>query len=259
MTFATPAGVRLHYVDRGTGGPPFVFLPGWCCDHTFFQPQFDHFQSGHRAVAMDLRGCGQSARPADGYDIPTQADDVAALCHELGVEKPVIVGHSLGGMIGVELAARHPALPRAIVAVDPGPLAMLPESRAVFEAFIAALEGPDSAAARRAYIDGMFLPSDDLERRRWITETMCSVPLEFALPVLRGVVEWDGVAALKLGVAPLLVLLSETGGSNDPARLLELRSKNIQFGVTVGAGHFIQLEVPDQVTPMIDRFVRTLA
>jgi len=259
VTFATPAGVRLHYVDEGAGDPPVVFLPGWCCDHTFFQPQFDHFRSGHRAIAMDLRGCGQSERPADGYDIPTQADDVAALCHELGVEKPVIIGHSLGGMIGVELAAHHPSLPRAIVAVDPGPLAMLPESRANFEAFIAALEGPDSAAARRAYIDGMFLPSDDLERRRWITETMCSVPLEFALPVLRGVVEWDGVAALKLGVAPLLVLLSETGGSNDPARLLGLRSNNIQFGVAVGAGHFIQLEVPDQVTPMIDRFVRTLA
>jgi pimeloyl-ACP methyl ester carboxylesterase len=259
MNFVTSAGVRLHYVDQGAGEPSFVFLPGWCCDHTFFQPQFDHFRSTHRAIAMDLRGCGESDRPPDGYDIPTQADDVATLCLHLGVEKPVIVGHSLGGMIGVELAARHPSLPRAIVAVDPGPLAMLPESRAVFEAFIAALEGPDSAAARRAYIDGMFLPSDDIERRRWITETMCSVPLEFALPVLRGVVEWNGVRALTLDEAPLLVLLSETGGSNDPARLLALRSTNINFGVTVGAGHFIQLEVPDQVTPMIDRFVRTLA
>jgi len=259
MNFVTSAGVRLHYVDQGAGEPSFVFLPGWCCDHTFFQPQFDHFRSTHRVIAMDLRGCGESDRPPDGYDIPTQADDVAALCRQLGVEKPVIVGHSLGGMIGVELAARHPSVPRAIVAVDPGPLAMLPESRAVFEAFIAALEGPDSAAARRAYIDGMFLPSDDIERRRWITETMCSVPLEFALPVLRGVVEWNGVGALMLGEAPLLVLLSETGGSNDPARLRALRSNKIEFGVTVGAGHFIQLEVPDQVTPMIDRFVRTLA
>ena len=258
MATAMSSGVRHHCIDEGKGDPPFVFVHGWCCDHTFFQPQFEHFKASHRVVTYDLRGCGQSDRPADGYGIPSLADDLASLCRELRVAGPVVVGHSLGGMIGVELAARHPSVPGAIVAVDPGPLAMLPESRAVFEAFIAALEGPDSAAARRAYVDGMFLPTDDPARRRWITDMMCSAPLDVGIAVLRGVVEWNGVGALQLCNAPLLVLLSETGGSNDPARLLALKS-NLQVGVTVGAGHFIQLEVPQQVTPMIERFVKNVA
>src|SRR5919108_486480 len=46
------------------------------------------------------------------------ADDVAWLCGQLGVEKPVVVGHSMGGNVALELAARHPALPAAVVAVD---------------------------------------------------------------------------------------------------------------------------------------------
>jgi hypothetical protein len=84
---------------------------------------------------------------------------------------------------------------------------------------------------------------------------MCSVPLSVAVTMLRGVVAWNGVAAMLLCTVPLLVLRSQPGGSNAPARLLAL-NPDIHIGMTVGAGHLHQLEVPEQVTPMIDRFVR---
>ena len=64
-----------------------MFVPGWCCDTSFFQPQFDHFAVSHEVVALDLRGCGQSDRPDGGYDIPTQTDDVAWLIGELALER----------------------------------------------------------------------------------------------------------------------------------------------------------------------------
>jgi hypothetical protein len=54
---------------------------------------------------------------------------------------------------------------------------------------------------------------------------------------------------------PLLVLRSRPGGSNEPARLLPLKP-DLHVGVTVGAGHFHQLEVPEQVTPMMERFIQ---
>ncbi len=258
MAVATSSGVKLHYVQEGAGDPPILFVHGWCCDHTYFQPQFDHFKSSHRVVTFDLRGCGQSDKPEGGYDVTTLADDVAGLCRELDLKRPVVVGHSLGGMIGIELAARHPSIPGAIVGVDPGPIDILPESRAVFEALIAALEGPDSAAAREAYIAAMFLPTDDADRKRQIIETMCSASLGIAIEVLRGVLTWNGVGAMKLCHAPVLVVNSGTGGSNDPPRLRAMKP-NVQIGVTVGAGHFNQLEVPEQVNLMIERFVRNLA
>jgi hypothetical protein len=131
----------------------------------------------------------------------------------------------------------------------------LPQTRRVFEALIAQLEGPDPGGACRAYVESMFLPTDDVDRRRHIVETMCSVPIPIAVAVLRGVIAWNGVGAFLTAKAPLLVLRSRAGGSNDPARLLALRP-DIHIGMTVGAGHFHQLEVPEQVTPMIERFVR---
>lgn len=255
MAELTRDGVRLHYVDEGAGEPAFIFVHGWCCNYTFFQPQFDHFKSSHRVVSLDLRGCGESDQPEDGYDIPTLADDVAALCRDLGLTRPVVVGHSLGGMIAIELAARHPSLAGAVVAVDPGPIDPLPQIRQVFEDLIAQLEGPDSDAARRAYVESTFSDSDDVDRRRHIVETMCSVPRHIAAAGLRGVLAWNGVGAFLTATAPMLVLRSRPGGSNDPARLLSLRT-DIRIGITVGSGHFHQLEVPEQVTPMIERFVR---
>jgi pimeloyl-ACP methyl ester carboxylesterase len=255
MAELTRGGVRLHYVDEGAGDPAFIFVHGWCCNHTFFQPQFDHFKSSHRVVALDLRGCGESDQPQDGYDIPSLTDDVAAVSSHLGLTRPVIVGHSLGGMIAIELAARYPSLVGAVVASDPGPIDPLPEIVHVFEALLAQLEGPESDAARRAYVESTFMATDDLDRRRYIVETMCSVPRRIAIAVLRGVLAWNGVGAFLAATAPLLVLRSKPGGSNDPARLVSLRP-DVKVGMTFGSGHFHQLEVPDQVNPMIERFLR---
>jgi len=253
--YAKRDSLSLYYKQEGKSDPPLVFVHGWCCDHTFFQPQFDHFKASHAVTTLDLRGHGSSDRLEDGYDIPTLADDVAWLCADLRISKPIVVGHSLGGMIAIELAARHPSLPGAVVAVDPGPIDPLPQARQLFEGFLVQLEGPDGEAVRRSWIESDFLTTDDAERKHGIIETTCSVPLSVAVQVIRGVVAWNGVAALLLCRVPLLVLRSQPGGSNAPARLLALKA-DIHVGMTVGAGHFHQLEVPEQVTAMIDRFMR---
>jgi len=57
-----------------------LFVPGWCCDGTAFQPQFDHFAETSAVTALDLRGCGKSDRLPDGYAIPDLADDVIEFC-----------------------------------------------------------------------------------------------------------------------------------------------------------------------------------
>jgi pimeloyl-ACP methyl ester carboxylesterase len=156
-------------------------------------------------------------------------------------------------MIAIELAASRPSVPLAVVADDPGPINPLPETRRIYEGFAAELEGPDGEAARRAWVEAGVGPTAGADQRRRIVETMCSVPLSVAAAVIRGVNDWDGTSAFAGCKVPLLLLRSATGGSNDPARLLPF-NPDFQVGVTVGAGHFHQLEVPEQVTPMLERF-----
>ena len=252
MPYAELAGLSLYYERAGSGERELLFVPGWCCDHTAFRPQFDHFARTESVTALDLRGVGQSDQPDAGYSIPQLADDVAAFCGELGIEKPVVVGHSLGGMIAVELGGRYPALPSALVLVDPGPIDPLPATVEFFREFAEQLEGADGHEIRRAYVHDM--GARDEELARWIVDHMCAVEQPIAAAVIRGVSQWNGREVLARCNVPVLLLRAGLGEDPDVLRLRKIKP-DIELGVTVGAGHFHQLEVPEQVNAMIERFL----
>lgn len=252
MPHAELEGLRLYYERAGSGEPEMLFVPGWCCDHTAFRPQFDHFARTNAVTAVDLRGVGQSDQPDDGYSIPELADDVAAFCAHVGIETPVLVGHSLGGMIAVDLAARYPSLASALVLVDPGPIDPLPESVAFFRGFAEQLEGPDGEEVRRAYVHEM--GARDEELARWIVDLMCAVKQPIAAAVIRGVTEWNGRDLFARCTVPVLLLRPGLKDDTDAVRLRGIKP-DLELGITVGAGHFHQLEVPEQVNAMIERFL----
>ena len=253
MPHADLDGLRLYYERAGAGDPELLFVHGWCCDHSAFRPQFEYFARTHAVTALDLRGCGESDCPDGGYTIPDFADDLAGLCAEVGIHKPVVVGHSLGGMIAVELAARHPSVPAALVLDDPGPIDPLPTTVDVFHALAQQLRGPSGEEVRRAYVEDMGARDEVLAH--WIADLMCSVPLPIAAAVIDGVNAWNGVGALALCTVPTLLLRSTLGADPDAVRLRTIKP-DLQAGITVGAGHFHQLEVPDQVNAMIERFLQ---
>jgi pimeloyl-ACP methyl ester carboxylesterase len=252
VPYADLSDVRLYYERAGSGEPELLFVPGWCCDHSAFQPQFDHFARDHAVTSVDLRGVGKSDAPDGGYSIPELADDLAALCSAVGIERPVVVGHSLGGMIAVELGARDPSPASALVLVDPVPIDPLPTTVEFFRGFADELEGPGGEAARREYIHDMGARDDELAR--WIVEHMCVPPQRVAAAVIRGVSEWNGRDLLARCEIPVLLLRSWLGSDTDALRLLGIKP-DLEVGITVGAGHFHQFEVPEQVNAMIERFL----
>jgi pimeloyl-ACP methyl ester carboxylesterase len=247
-------GVKLAFAETGSGSPPIVLVHGWTCDHTYFAPQRDYFSARHHVVAVDLRGHGQSDKPKGPYTIAGFADDVAWLCRELGLSKPVIVGHSMGGMAAIELAARHGELPSAIVACD-SPVAVPRQLADNLVAITAEFHKPDWRPAHRAFLsDALFGPADDPERKARILADMTSAPDHVTLGCWEAIVGADINAAVKKCKIPFLYLAA----SPPLADLVRLRELNpqVMVGETVGAGHFHQLEVPEQVNAMIDRFLR---
>lgn len=241
----------LAYDAAGEGSPDVLFLHGWCCDRSFFAPQFAHFSTAHRVVAVDLPGHGESAAPTE-YTIEALASAVATLARDLGLGRSVVVGHSLGAMVALALTQQAPELVGAVVMVDPPPL-----SKEVWQdlagQLVPSFQGPEGPAGRRQFVDQTFLPTDDAERRAWITETMCAVPNDIAIPMLETMAAYDSVAALRECDVPVITIGSAVP-SNGSAFLLEANHA-IVIGQTVGSGHFNQLEVPEQVNAMIDRFL----
>ena len=115
-------GLRLAYSDTDATGergdrPVAVLVHGWLSQRADLRALGDALAPGYRVVALDAPGHGESAVPeqdaaARRLAIPAQAADLAALCDRLGVRNAVLVGHSAGGAVAVELAARGPTSPR---------------------------------------------------------------------------------------------------------------------------------------------------
>lgn len=246
-------GVVLAYEERGDGAPPIVLVHGILCDRRYMTPQLEHFSRTHRTVAIDLRGHGESGAPEQAYTIGGFADDVGWMCQELGVERPVVVGHSLGGIVALALAAQHQTPVRGIVALDS---VMVPPAGRdeMMRRFFDRLRTEDHVAAVREYFSHFFGPADDPTRDQWILDEIAKVPRHVAVSAWEsGFFGFDTAGAAAECDVPFLYI--DAGTPNvDLDRLAEL-CPTLLVGRTVGAGHFHQLEVPDQVNAMIDRYV----
>ncbi len=118
--FKTKSGVTLDYVDEGEG-KPIIFVHGMVCSKAFFQKQIPYFsKNNYRALAVDLRGHGESEKPMSGYTIKTFASDLHELVQALGLKKPILVGWSMGSMVVWEYAAMFPDELGALICVDQG-------------------------------------------------------------------------------------------------------------------------------------------
>src|SRR5271156_894713 len=98
-------GARFHYLDEGSG-PALLLVHGLAGQMLNFTHSLsDRLKRDHRVVVLDRPGSGYSTRPADASAaLGPQADTIARFCQALGLERPLVVGHSMGGAIALALA-----------------------------------------------------------------------------------------------------------------------------------------------------------
>lgn len=117
MPLAVTNDISTYYESHGEGRP-ILFIHGAGASHQMWQPQVEHFSSDYEVITYDVRGHGQSAGSDNGYSCELFADDLRALLESLDVEKPVVCGLSLGGMIAEEYAVKYPSDLQALVLAD---------------------------------------------------------------------------------------------------------------------------------------------
>jgi pimeloyl-ACP methyl ester carboxylesterase len=247
-------GARLAYEETGAGAPSFVFIHGWTCDRSFFAPQAAHFARNHRVVSLDLRGHGDSDKPRGDYSVAAFADDIAFVIEQLGLGRVVAVGHSMGATVVLQLAAAHPTRVAGIVMLDPSPFVLSPDLRAGFEGMAAAIDAGNREPQRQFIANTLFLPTSERALIETTVNVMSAAPGHVAADALRGILAFDGVAAAARCKVPALHLAA--GFAWNPPHVMSEWLPGVVNGVAVGAGHFSQLEVPDQINGMIASFVR---
>ena len=115
MSYAEVNGINLYYETHGDG-QPLILLHGGLMSGETFGPVLPALAAHHRVIVVDLQGHGRTADIDRPIDVKLMADDIAALIDHLGLDKPDIVGYSLGGGVAMQVAIRHPAKVGRLVA-----------------------------------------------------------------------------------------------------------------------------------------------
>jgi len=101
------SGLAINYEQQGAGDP-LLLIPYLAADHACYAFQEAEYAKHFTCISLDLRGTGESDKPQDAYTTEVLADDVAAFMQAAGIGKAHIAGLSLGGAIGLALAAKYP-------------------------------------------------------------------------------------------------------------------------------------------------------
>jgi pimeloyl-ACP methyl ester carboxylesterase len=224
--------MTLNVEISGSGATALLYLHYWGGSARTWRPVIDALPDDYRHVAVDLRGWGDSARPDAGYRLADMADDVRRTIDGLGLERYILVGHSMGGKLAQYLASDRPAGLLGLVLVAPSPPLPLP------------LDAPQRAAIAHAYDDAASIGAT-AAKRAWphgaMAEDITDRARDIAVPVTVVSGELDRVdppAALLTHLLPFI-----------PHALLE---------TVPGRGHLLPLEAPQAVAHAIWRFMDDL-
>ena len=154
--FVTANGLRFHYRDWGGSGPPIVLLHGLSSNARIWDFVARDLSSDWRVLALDQRSHGGSEGPEDGYGWPEVTSDLAAYLDGVGLERPLIVGHSWGANVAASFAATFPERPAAIALVDGGTSGFSSSPEMTWERVREMLAPPKlKGVARARLVEGM--------------------------------------------------------------------------------------------------------
>lgn len=249
-------GVELFYKESGSGPETIVFSHGLFMDHTMFEPQRAVFEKQYRVIAYDHRAQGGSQDPKQGYDMDTAADDAVALIAALNAAPCHFAGLSMGGFVGMRLAAHHPAMIRTLTLMNTTATKENLLNRVKYAALAPIVKVVGPAPFTPMMVNELFgktTRSSALRRpmlQSW-TATLRARPRNM-VPLLLAVMNRREFTAEELALVrcPTLIIVGEEDTAQPP-RNSESMVANIRGARMVripDAGHSSSLEAPEAVT-----------
>ncbi|MSS72552.1 MAG: alpha/beta hydrolase [Candidatus Latescibacteria bacterium] len=246
-------GVALNYLTKGDGPQNVVFIHGFCQSSVFWKEALTRLPAGHRGFALDLKGFGDSDKPPGPYGIPIFADEILAFADAMGLDRFVLVGNSMGGVVCQSFATRYAHRLSKLVLVSTGAYARNPagaQERA--EKFL-------TMAWDRSYFEESVKGFFAIRPENW--EDLVDV----AMKPCREALAQTGLSSASLNFlealrqvrVPTLIVQGERDTSRTPEDGKEIQEAipGSVLHVLAGAGHTPQLERPDLFYPLFLDFL----
>lgn len=263
MPLLSVNGTQLYYEDTGGEGEPVVFSHGLLWSTQLFAPQVQALRARYRCIAYDHRGQGRSAKPpGHSVDMETVYEDAVALIETLGVAPCHFVGLSMGGFVGMRLAARRPELLRSLAlletSAEPEPPQNAPRYRAL--ATVARFLGVRPVASRvmpimfgKSFLED---PARAAERAFWRKQLLQNERSIYR--AVHGVIDRKGVVEELARVrTPTLVVVGEEDVATVPAKAERLHAliAGSRLVRLPRGGHSSTVEEPERVNQVLSGFL----
>jgi len=262
-------GLRLYAEAHGQG-TPIVFSCGYCTTHENFRVQVEPLvRAGARVILWDYRGHGRSECPPESWPLSIDrvvADLSCVLDWAAPAQAAVVGGLSLGGLVSLHFALRHPARVRALVLIDSGPGFKKAEAQARWTAQIERIAERLESQGMQAFV----------ESRSAATAIGCRRELPAALAAARAIAAQDARAVAhfgrrvagpapsvidelpKLGQPVLIVVGAEDAAYLQAAEVLAAKLPRARRATIPGAGHVVNIEEPDAFNTAVAKFLAEL-
>jgi 3-oxoadipate enol-lactonase len=253
---------RFSYEAAGdAASPPLVFLHGIGGAARAWRGQLDFFKDRYRTIAWDMPGYGGSA-PLPAVSIAALAGALQDFLQQVGATKPIIVGHSIGGMIVQQWLSKNPDIAGAVVLAQTSPAFGKPDGdwqKAFIDARLGPLDrGETLASLAPSLVKELVGDEPDVSGMDLARDCMAAVPAASYRATMLALVGFDLRNALKSIAVPTLVL-SGAKDNNAPAPMMAKMASYIPSAKYVeleGVGHLANLERPMAFNAALDHFLK---
>ncbi len=265
FTWPTPAGAqsngvrhvwvdgtagRLRATDGGRGGLPVVFVHSLAGNRTQWNEQIEHLRGTRRVIAFDLRGHGESDKPADAdYSVAGVAEDIGAVVDHFELGRFVLVAHSFGGGVAAAYAGAHPNRVRGLLFADP--IGDQRSTSAQIEVLVRLFESPSFEQSAQLYYEAILINAAP-DVRVQVLEALRQTSRQAIIGAFRSMMEFDPVATLGPYPGPMLSVISDL---NNFSFSLHNIVPDLPSELITGTSHWLQMDKPAEFNARLDRFL----
>ncbi len=253
LTVPSADGVPIAYEVHGQGEPALVLVHGWSCDRSYWKEQIEYLSAQYRLVLVDLAGHGESGTGRKDYTMSAFGADVAAVVDSLGLQKVVLVGHSMGGDVIVEAAKKLPGRVVGLVWVDDYRSLGPARSAAEVDAFVAKFR-KDFRGTTNSFVRGMFAPNADPKLVDRVAKDMASAPPAIALSAMHN--SFQNAGHIPADLTGLKLPVVAINSDREPTDHESLGKYGVKAFVLPDSGHFPMLEDPPRFNRSLDSVVK---
>jgi pimeloyl-ACP methyl ester carboxylesterase len=252
LWIAGPSG-NLFVRDCGEaagGRLPVLFVHSLAGNGGQWALQLDHLRRRRHAVALDLRGHGDSDPAEDGaYDVPSLAADVGAVANHFALRRFVLAGHSLGAAVAIHYAAEHPERVAGLLLVDPnGDQTRIP--RGQLDPFLEALRA-EPLGELEAYFRQL-TAGGDRDAARWVIEDLRLTHEDAIAAAVQAAADYAPLPAMARYGGPRLSVISD---ANSLPYSLHHLLPDLPVQLVRGTGHWLMMDRPEVFNRILDDFL----